>query len=299
MIKCIFKFLIIIIAFHQSIGFTCVKDLEATQLVSASSGHIPSGAVYGGVDRGRSIFLCIASAQSKTGDLVGKLAETLSDCIYGEAGKEFYISDYKVPVNLDGVWVPVFPPELPCNAIPFGTFKEAMYAGRIHIDNTITTGSVIKGVAYIPYGGRTDTIYSNYEIFTAVSKKLSLNKGNSNRFPTIGKYLTFKLKADDEVAIYFGIKKVNHFVVTLGAKNSMSIGTIYYPFYTNTRAPSDLNENVHKGYWIRWTNAEYLEFGREGDIFPILTLKDEMVSKIDSVLFASPNGASEWILPEL
>lgn len=298
------KIVFLIFAIDQSIGTTCVKDLDATQLVSASSGHIPSGAVYGGFDRGRSMFLCVASAQSKSGDLVGKLVETLENCIYGENGGEFNSVDYKVVINLEGVWVPVFSglfgPEKPCNAIQMATFSNSpVYAGRIHIDNVLTVGSAFEDhLIYVPYNYGTKHYSTNYEVFTAVSKALTVS-GNSNRYKTIGKYLTFRVKSNDEVAIYLGIRKVNHFVATLGAKSSMSLGTIYYPFYANTRAANELNENISKGYWIRWTSNEYLELGREGDILPILTLKDENIFKIDSVVFASPNGTSEWILPEL
>lgn len=296
-----YSFLIVVITllFHKSHCTTCVKDIDSSKLIETSNGQIPHGAVYGGFDRGRSMFLCLAKAQSGNGELIGKLAETQQVCFYGEEDKEFSTPDYKAVTNVDGVWVPVIPPEVPCNMIQFATFLEKqVYAGRINIDNTLTMGSVIGSTAYIPYGGRNQIKKNEYEVFSAVSKKLDVN-GNSNRFATTGKYLTFKVKSGDEVAIYLGLRKVNHFVITIGAKGTIAVGTVYYPFYTNTRAASDLNENVGKGFWVRWTTRDYLEFGREGDIIPILTLKDENVFKIDSVVFSSPNGASEWLLPEL
>lgn len=275
----------------------CIGNVDTNKLVSTKSGNIPLGSVYGGFDRGRSMFLCLAS--TKDGEVIGKLAETLSVCFYPLNGQEFNVEEYKVVTYVDGVWVPIANSEFPCNIIQFSEFlKKPVFAGRMHIDNTLTIGSVIDGKAYIPYNGGVQSP-NNYEMYTGVSMKLEVNNGSSKRFVTQGKYLVFKVRAEDEVAIYLGVRKVNHFVITLGAKDSIGLGSTFNPFYTNTKADSGLNENVFKGYWIRWTVSNFLEFGREGDIVPILTLKDDNAFKIDSVVFVSPNKNSEWILPEL
>lgn len=81
----------------------------------------------------------------------------------------------------------------------------------------------------------------------------------------------------------------------MGAKGSMSVGTIQNPFHTSTKAKSDLNEDVSEGFWIRWTSREYLEFDREVDVLLILILRDSNVFKIDSVVFACPKGSVSFL----
>lgn len=274
----------------------CLDNVQPPHWVTASNGQIPKDAIYGGYDRDRYMFICAVT--NENGTIVGKIQETDNNCYYAADKKEVKVQNYKVPTLVDGVWVPVDKPEYPCNKYQFTEYeKEAVYSARAYVDNTLTLGS-LRGEHYasIPYG-YFEYLMGKFEIYTATPQLIKVS-GTSKSYTTVGKYLTFRVKSDEEVAIYMGIRKVNRFCINIGIKNTSAIGSVEIPYNTITKTDTSLNGNVFKGFWIRWTTRTFLEFGREGDIIPLLTYNNEHIFKIDSVVFSSKDN-SEWQIPVL
>lgn len=274
----------------------CLDNIEPPKWIEASKGKIPRDAIYGGYDRDRYMFICAFT--NENGTMVGKIQETDTVCYYAAHKKEVKEEHYKVPTEFEGVWVPIAKPDFPCNKYQFSTYEnEAVYSARAYVDNTLTLGS-LRGEhsASIPYG-YLEFFKDKFELYTATPKNLKVT-GASKSFTTVGKYLTFKVKSEDEVAIYLGIRRVNRFTINLGLKNSSAIGSVEVPYNTITKTDTALNGNVYKGFWIRWTTRTFLEFGREGDIIPLLTYSNEHIFKIDSVIFTSKES-SDWLIPVL
>lgn len=288
----------LVLAFVFRLGYSsqCLDNVPPPTWVVTSKGHIPTDAIYGGHDRDKFMFICAVT--NENGTIVGKILEVDSVCYYAAHGKEVKVEDYKVPTKIEGVWVPVDKPNFPCNRYQFSTYeKQPVYSARAYVDNTLTLGS-LRGehTAAIPYGYY-EFRESKFEVFTVTPQVLKVS-GISKSFTTVGKYLTFKVKSDDEVSVNLGIRRVNRFVINIGVKNSSAIGSVEVPYSTITKIDTSLNGNVYKGFWIRWTTRTFLEFGREGDIIPLLTYNNEHIFKIDSVIFTSKED-SDWLIPAL
>lgn len=242
------------------------------------------------------MFICAVT--NENGTMVGKIQETDTVCYYAAHGKEVKVESYKVPTQIEGVWVPIDKPKFPCNMYQFSTYEnQAVYSARSYVDNTLTLGS-LRGESYasIPYGYY-EYFKDRFEVYTVTPQELKV-AGSSKSFMTVGNYLTFKVKSDDEVAVYLGIRRTNRFCINIGIKNTTAIGSVEVPYNTITKTGTDLNGNVFKGFWIRWTTRTFLEFGREGDIIPLLTYSNDHIFKIDSVIFTSKEE-SNWLIPPL
>lgn len=275
----------------------CLDNVQPPNWVVASGGKIPSNAIYGGYDRDRYMFICAVT--NENGTIVGKIQETDTVCYYAAHNKEVKVENYKVPTQIEGVWVPIDKPHFPCNRYQFSTYeKQAVYSARAYVDNTLTLGS-LRGdhQASIPYGYY-EFFEDKFELFTATPLDLQVVAGASKPYTTVGKYLTFKVKSDDEVAVYLGIRRANRFCINIGIKNTTAIGSVETPYNTITKTDTALNGNVFKGFWIRWTTRTFLEFGREGDFIPLLTYNNDHIFKIDSVVFTSKES-SDWLIPSL
>lgn len=259
--------------------------------VSARDGFVPQGAVVGGMDKGRILYIC------RSNGISGKIFES-SSCYYTEGKKEISGNSYEVLTNITGIWISPVGTNYPCNMLKTG---DNLYSCRIRYRRTLTVGKLEKDICLIPYGGKSHEFKKHFEVFTALPRKVYLNQNEkSSLYGLNGQYFTFQLKARDECIMNFGNGKDMLFRVAIGAlKNSVvSIGPYGQPYKVVERAPNVLNSTDFSSYWIRWTTRNTLEFGRLGNMKPLARYSCIGIKKINSFQLHSTSGDSEWNIPE-
>lgn len=259
--------------------------------VSATDGNVPEGAVAGGVDKGRTLYIC------RSNGISGKIFES-SPCYYAENKKEIRASTYEVLTDLAGVWISPVGSNYPCNMLET---SDGMYSCRVTYKKAMTIGKFENGICIIPYGGKSHKFKKNFEVFTAVSENVVLNQGaDSAVFDLSGQYLTFQLKSGSESVVSVGNGNNMMFRVAIGAlKNSVvSIGLFGQPYAVVESTPTILSDTEFNSYWLRWTSGNKLEFGKEGNSKPLATYANSGVKDINSFQLYSTFGASEWNVPQ-
>lgn len=273
---------------------SCLGTKGLGKWVRSQDGWVPPGAVSGGLDKGRTQYIC------RAGGISGKVLIS-EPCYYAYYKKEDRDFTYDVLTNVSGVWVHVIPPHLPCNILKTGTAQNVpLYSCRATYKKTLTIGKLENGVCIIPYGGDIKKFKKDYEVFTADPQTVTLDKGNhSILYGPNGKYFSFQLKADNEAIVSFGTAEKMLFRVAIGAlQNSVvSIGPANSPYEEFRSSPGILNPTDFKSFWIRWTTNE-LEFGFEGDLKKFISYRSSAIQDISSIQLSSSFGPSEWKIPQ-
>lgn len=275
---------------------SCLGTKNLGKWVRTKEGNVPPGAVSGGIDKGRTQYIC------RTGGICGKIVIG-SPCYYAYYKKEDYDFTYDVLTNVSGVWVPVIPPHFPCNILRTGIFQnDPLYSCRAKYKKTVTLGKLENNVCIISYGGGIQKFKKNYEVFTGVPEPVILTKGNpSILYGPNGKYFIFQVQADNEVLISFGTEEKMLFRVAIGAlQNSVvSIGLADAPYEVLKHFKSVLSPTDFKSFWIRWTTNTKLEVGFEDNLDAAISYSHSAVQDISSIQLSSSFGPSEWKIPQL
>lgn len=273
---------------------SCLGTKGLGKWVRARDGAVPAGAVSGGLDKKRIEYIC------RSGGICGKVMES-TPCYYAYYKEESSDDSYDVLTNVDGVWVPVVAPHLPCNILKTGNaVGDSLYSCRVMYKKCLTIGKVENNVCIIGYNGAIHKYKTNYEIFTAVPESLELPKGKEINLKADGKYLAFQVKADDEAVVTFGNGDDMLYSVAIGAlENSVvSMGPVNSRYENFKHAPGILSGSEFKSFWIRWT-SDKLEFGKENDLKETISYKDKGVKNINSIRLSSTFGSSEWKIASL
>lgn len=259
--------------------------------VSAEDGFVPPGAVVGGVDKERPLYIC------RSHDICGKIYDH-SSCYYAESKKEIKDNHYEVLTDVAGVWISPVSTKYPCNMLMTG---DNLYSCRVTYKKALTIGKLEKGICIIPYGGKSHKFKKDFEVFTALSVNLTLKqKQYSSVYNLTGEYLTFQLKAGNECVVYFGKGDTMLIRVAIGGLNNsvVSIGPAGQPYEVIQPAANILSDSKFNSFWTRWISKNTLEFGREGDNKPLAKYTRIGVKDIDSFQLYSTFGNSEWKVPQ-
>lgn len=125
----------------------------------APGGQIPSGAVVGGSEPGRTLYLCRGWHQGglHPGKVVG------GNCNIGYGGSEVRLSTFEVLVRTNLTWAP-YTGSIPPNALQGGQERDrVLYVCRAPHAGGVHPGKVVAGNCNIGYGGR-ELALSNFEI---------------------------------------------------------------------------------------------------------------------------------------
>jgi Protein of unknown function (DUF3421) len=113
--------------------------------VKAASGHIPDGAVKGGMDHGDQV-LYVARVWYQSVQLIGKVNALLQGARLCCGGKELHFAEYEVLCGgpAQAQWVQNPGNGLPSNSVAGGKGSngETYYVGRMNQNGTITPGMV-------------------------------------------------------------------------------------------------------------------------------------------------------------
>ncbi|MGI0491239.1 DUF3421 domain-containing protein [Alkalinema pantanalense CENA528] len=138
----------------------------ALQWVAASGGQVPGGAVLGGQEPGRSLYICRAGYQN--GVHPGKVVASNCNISYG--GREIEIRNYEVltnPGQRSLRWVTASGGQVPGGAVLGGQEPgRSLYICRAGYQNGVHPGKVVASNCNIGYGGKEIEIRS-YEVLTA------------------------------------------------------------------------------------------------------------------------------------
>lgn len=289
---------ILFIATFSLVDFTssqsCLGSKGLGKWVRARDGVVPAGAVSGGFEQNRIQYIC------RTGGICGNIMES-TPCYYAYYNEESSDNSYDVLTGVDGVWVPVVTSNLPCNSLKTGNEPGAsLYSCRAWYKDYLIIGKLENNVCIIAYHGKIYKHKTDYEVFAAVPESVELSKGQEIILKADGNFFDFQLKADDEAVVTFGHGNSMLYSVAIGAlENSVvSIGpadSMYDNFQT---AAGILSGSEFKSYWIRWTRDK-LEFGKEGELKPLITYKNKGIKNIDSIRLSSTFGSSEWKIAPL
>ena len=110
--------------------------------VRCSGGHLPSGAVQGGADRGGVVYVARAD---HLGSLVpGKFHSSYKRTFISYGGKEHATTEYEVLVGSEATWLPAEGGGVPLGAVLAG--REAngdpLYVARAKVDGRDSIGKV-------------------------------------------------------------------------------------------------------------------------------------------------------------
>jgi len=129
----------------------------------ARNGQIPSGAVSGGSERGRALYICRAYYRNGThpGKIVGR------SCNIGWGGKEVQLSSYEAMVAVGGArvsWASARNGRMPDGAVRGGgEGGRTLYICRARYSGGIHPGKVVGGRCNIGWGGK-EIALSSYEV---------------------------------------------------------------------------------------------------------------------------------------
>lgn len=282
--------------------FTLAVSSVVAEWIQASSGYLPPNSLVGGFDvDNQHLYICRADGVN------GKFSKRPGVCRYPWRGNEVESNTYEILTNVHGVWVPVTPPIFPTNQLMTSVSNgNPVYSCRVNFidkdyNRSLTIGKVDNGEAFIGYGQRElkcgkDLTCDNYEVFTAVPK---IPKANVV-YELNGKYLTFKVSADSEAYILLRVHNELKYKLTIGAMSNTvtAIGKILTPNEVVVKSERILDKYEMKGFWLRWTSQNILEFGIEGRVKPLLIYHEKGVHEIDHVEFA-PIELNQWQIPGL
>lgn len=153
-----------------TLGLTCVgswavsaQESSSLRWVAASNGRIPRGAVVGGQESNRPLYICRATHNN--GLHPGKLVQR--NCNIGWGGKEVLKSSYEVLVAAPGSrlrWVNASEGEIPPDAIVGGLEGQLdLYLCRAQYKGGLHPGKVIDRNCNISWGGQ-EVLQSNYQV---------------------------------------------------------------------------------------------------------------------------------------
>lgn len=280
-----------------SCSSSCLENPNVGIWLFGEKGFLPPGSVLGGYQGDPSVDLYICRADEK----VGKYFEPELACTAETDGREQKYSQYYVLTDIGHVvWVPVFRKQMPCNMIQSGETKIPTYIGRAYKDNFLIPGSIVDGVVSIPYNGISQ--YDDFEALTAVPKALSVaSMKTSYVYNTSAKYLTFKVKSEDEVFVDFGVDNEMNYRLTIGTfGNKISaLGHIGKPHTAYEKTLNILESKYLKSFWVRWVSSYTIEFGSEGNLKPLVNFSDYDISSINSIAFSSSSRDSYWQIADL
>ncbi len=138
------------------------KPQPALSWVSASNGQMPNGAVLGGQEPGRSLYVCRASYQGGVhpGKIVG------SNCNIGYGGQEILLPNYEVLVQPAAVslqWMPASNGQVPNRAVLGGQEPgRSLYICRASYQGGVHPGKIVASNCNIGYGGQ-EILLPNYD----------------------------------------------------------------------------------------------------------------------------------------
>lgn len=274
---------------------SCLGKKGLGKWVRAREGAVPTGAISGGYEKDNKMqYIC------RSAGTCGNVMES-TPCYY-TYNKEYSSDDsYDVLTDVAGVWVPVVPPNLPCNILKTGGAANAfLYSCRAFYKKQLIIGKFQNNVCIIGYKGALYNYKRYYEIFTAVPEHLRIARGKNISLKADGKYFAFQLKADNESVVTFGNGDEMLYSIAIGALDNsvVSIGPAN-SIYDKFKISSDiLSSSQFKSFWIRWSNKK-LDFGKEGDLIELVSYKAKGADKIDSIHISSSFGESEWKIASL
>lgn len=268
---------------------TCLSS-HTGHWVTAKNGFVPPGAVVGGVDKERPLYIC------RSHDVCGKIFDH-SSCYYAENKKEIKDNNYEVLTDIAGVWVSPVGAKYPCNMLMTG---HNLYSCRVTYKKALTIGKLEKGICIIPYGGKSHNFKKDFEVFTALPVYITFQpKQYSSIYNLSGNYLTFQLKSDNECVLNLGKGESMLIRVAIGGLNNsvVSIGPVGLPYEVIQPAANILSDTKFNSFWIRWISKNTLEFGSEGNNKPLAKYTRIGVNDINSFQLNSTFGNSEWNVP--
>jgi hypothetical protein len=116
----------------------------------AINGQIPAGAVAGGAEPGRTLYICRGWHQG--GLHPGKVVE--GRCNIGYGGNEFALTSFELLVNTNLLWIP-YPGVIPPGALVGGQENDrVLYVCRAAHSGGVHPGKVIAGNCNIGFGGQ-------------------------------------------------------------------------------------------------------------------------------------------------
>lgn len=285
----------------QFLQFFSLLSIGLGEWIQASNGHIPRLSLIGGFDvDNQDLYICRADGVN------GKLSRSPGLCRYAWRGEEIERRSYQVLTNVHSVWVPVTPPYFPSNQLMGSVSNgDPVYICRVlYIDRdynkSLTIGKVDQKKAFIGYGNKElkcdrDLSCDNYEVLTEVPKI-----PENVVYALSGKYLTFRVNAGGTVRVLLGVDGIIRYIVNIGElmNSASSINKVNFPYKVVQKTEGILDNMEMKGYWLRWTSNNILEFGVEGKTLPLISYNDVGVHEIDSVQF-SPIEGNQWQIPNL
>ena len=157
-----------------TIGFNVQKATAQVQWLPASNGEFPTGAVTGGEEKGRQIYIC--KAQYKTGYYPGKIIGKY--CNISWQGREITVPNYQVLVSLNNsgwhpIWQNASNGEIPDGAVAGGIEKgRQIYICKVKYKDGFHPGKLDGNSCYITWGGREFKI-PDYQVLTFQDKPQS------------------------------------------------------------------------------------------------------------------------------
>ncbi|KAL5276904.1 hypothetical protein ACFFRR_002237 [Megaselia abdita] len=277
--------------------YSCLRNAGNNAWKPAQSNSVPAGSVLAGLEiansgRRSNTYL------SRAGDKFAKYNQGTGACYLNANGKENIVNADQCQMLVDvghTVWVPVANKTMPCNVIQTG----ATFAGRANHGKQLLPGYISNGVIYVTYIGPFN--YNVFEALTSVPQSLTLPFMKSSYiYKTSAKYLSFKVKSQDEVFVDFGVNNQLMFRLTIGALNNKvsGIGPLSDPMKYYEKTENILDGNSLRGFWVRWISNGVLEFGLDGKKTAI-SFYNSGVDSINSVMFSSNVRDSFWQIADL
>lgn len=293
----LFKLAVILSAAIGIINCNCLNysKIGIWKKYESKSSSFPSGSFLAGSEGSHSLYVCRGEGK------VGKYHENLRQCYIAKEDVEIEAQEFEMLIDVGHtVWIPVINNEMPCNLIQSG--DTSSYIGRtVYEEKLLLPGNVKNGILLVTYDRKVSE-FDVFEALSAVPQSLLLPTAiTSSIFRTNVKYLTFKVTSEDEVVLYFGALNETMFRLTIGAfHNKVSgIGPIYDSFKSYEKTENILDPDESRGFWVRWTLTDTLEFGVEGNIKPLITYTDSKIQTISTVVFKSNDGESHWQIADL
>lgn len=287
--------LILYLALQTTESSTCLATTGLGTWISVANGTIPPNGVIAGYNTvDDPLYIC------RFNGINGKLStKTYRKCLTLIHGQPASSSVYEILTSVTSVWIPVINNDFPCNQLQTGTINGTpTYSSRAHFNGELSVGQVSRGVSYI--GDNTTIIYSKqYEILTATP----VTNINGAYYGLNGNILSFRARGPRETVVWLGISNSFNFRITIGLlMNSLSaIGTRDDPSGSIVSTKNIIHATEYRGFWIRINDCNDIEFGKEGDLGPLLTYNHPDVHKINSVKFGDIGSydGSTYLIPAL
>lgn len=294
------KFLLAIVIFYITLQIsdssTCLGNAGLGTWIRVANGTIPPNGViagYNSVDD--PLYIC------RFNGVNGKLStKSYRKCLSVINGKPASSDEYEILTGVTSVWVPVTSSEFPCNQLQTGVINGLpSYSSRGRHNGELSVGQVSQGKSYI---GDNSTVFpiDQYEILTAAPIALS---NNNLYYGLNGNILSFRVRGSRDTLIWLGVGNNFTFRITIGfLMNTLTaIGTRDDPSASLISTRGILHPTEFRGFWVRLTTCNDIEFGKEGDLGPLLTFNNPDIHKINSVKFGDLGNwdGSYWMIPSL